>query len=272
MEQQFKNVSQAFSRQAEKYDCYEEDHDILKWMREQVHQHALSHLTVGDHILEINAGTGIDAAYFAALGYRVHATDMSEGMLRQLEKKVVLQDLDEKITLQKISYTELDQITNKFDYIFSNFGGLNCIPDLGPVAKNIPKLLKPKGKVTLVIMPPICPWELALILRGHFKSAVRRLHRNGVLAHVEGVHFKSFYFTPKRVLKVFGREFKKIALQGLGSVSPPPYMKNFPKRLPEVYRFLTSLDARISRFPPFNSWADHFILTMQFMPQDGIEK
>jgi ubiquinone/menaquinone biosynthesis C-methylase UbiE len=269
MEDQLENVREAFSRQAEKYDSYEEDNDILKWMREQVHQHALSYLTPGDHILEINAGTGIDAAYFASLGYRVHATDISQGMLRQLEMKVALQKLDEKISIQMISYAELDKIAKRFDYIFSNFGGLNCIPDLNPVARNIPKLLKPGGKITLVIMPPICPWELALIGRGHFKSATRRLHRNGVLAHVEGVHFKSYYFTPKSVLEVFGSEFKKIALQGLASLSPPPYMRNFPKRYPGLYRFLTSLDARLSRFPPFNSWADHFIVTLRYVPKNG---
>lgn len=269
MENQLENVSQAFSRQAVNYDSYEENHDILKWMRKQVHQHTLSHLTPGDHILEINAGTGIDAAYFAGLGFRVHATDMSDGMLQQLKKKITLQKLDRQITLQKISYTDLNQITSKFDYIFSNFGGLNCIPDLTPVAKNIPKILRPGGRVTLVIMPPVCPWELALILRGHFKSAVRRLHRHGVLAHVEGVYFRSYYFTPQKVMKVFGSDFKRIALQGLGSVSPPPYMKNFPKRHPGLYRFLTSLDARLSRFPPFNSWADHFILTLQYLPENG---
>lgn len=231
-----------------------------------MHLHALSYLTPGDHILEINAGTGIDATYFARLGFRVHATDLSDGMLQQLEKKISLQKLNGQITLQRISYTRLEEIAGEFDYVFSNFGGLNCIPDLSPVANNIPKILRPGGRVTLVIMPPICPWELALVLRGHFNSAVRRLHRHGVPARVEGVYFRSYYFTPQKVMKVFGSEFKRIALQGLGSVSPPPYMKNFPKRYPGLYRFLTSFDARISRFPPFNSWADHFILTLQYMP------
>lgn len=267
MEKQFESVKEAFSRQAAEYDSYEEDHDILKWMREQVHRHAMTYLKPGDHILEINAGTGLDAAYFAKQGYRVHATDLSQEMIKQLEKKVALLKLQDKITIQQISYTELDGIRNQFDYVFSNFGGLNCISDLSPIAKSIPNLLKPGGLITLVIMPPVCLWELALIFRGHFKTAVRRLHRKGILAHVEGVHFRSYYFTPKQVLKAFGKQYRKIALHGLGSVSPPPYMKNFPKRYPEIYKFLTSIDAQLSHFPPFNSWADHFILTMQYSPE-----
>lgn len=266
MEKQFENVNEAFSKQALHYDSYEEDHEVLRWMREQVHQHTLAYLKPGDHILELNAGTGIDAVYFAELEYKIHATDVSEGMLEQLEKKITSLKLQDNITLQQISYTELDNIKNKFDYIFSNFGGLNCIPNLSPVAKSIPKLLKPGGRATLVLMPPICLWELALVFRGHFRTAVRRLHRNGVLANVEGVHFTSYYFTPKQVLKTFGNNFKKIALQGLGSISPPPYMKNFPKRYPRVYKFLARIDSKLAHFPPFNRWADHFILTMKYVP------
>jgi ubiquinone/menaquinone biosynthesis C-methylase UbiE len=274
MEKQFENVGEAFSRQSVRYDSYEENNDILKWIREQVHQHTLPFLNKGDIILEINSGTGIDAVYFARMGYRVHATDLSEKMINQLERKISKFKLRDKITVQKCSYTELNNISTSrvvdrinFDYVFSNFGGLNCIPDLSSVAKNISVLLRPGGKVTLVLMPPVCPWELALIFRGHFKTAVRRLHRNGVLADVEGVHFMTYYFTPNQVLKVFGKDFKKIKLQGLGSVSPPPYMKNYPKRYPGVYKFLTAVDAHLSHFPPFNSWADHFILTMQYLPE-----
>lgn len=268
MEKQFENVKEAFSMQAAKYDSHEEDHHILKWMREQVHQHVLAYLNPGDHILEINAGTGIDAAFFAGLGYQVHATDLSGEMIKQLEQKVALLKLQDRVTVQQIPYNELDKIENQFDYVFSNFGGLNCIPDLSPVAESVANLLKAGGRITLVIMAPVCPWELALILRGHFKTAVRRLHRKGVLAHVEGVHFMSYYFTPKQVLKAFGGGFEKIALQGLGSISPPPYMKNFPRRYPGVYKFLTAVDARLSRFLPFNTWADHFVLTMQYMPEN----
>lgn len=267
MDSRFENVKTAFSRQAPHYDSYEENNHILKWMRGQVQRHALTHLHPGDHILEINAGTGIDAVYFAQLGCRVHATDFSDEMIKQLDKKIARLKLQNQITTQQISYTELNNIQKKYDYIFSNFGGLNCIPNLSPVAKSIPKLLKPGGMVTLVIMPPVCPWELALILRGHFKTAVRRLHRNGTVAHVEGVHFRSYYFAPGQILKTFGKDFRKIAVRGLGSISPPPYMENFPRRYPGIYRLLTTIDERLSYFPPFNRWADHFILTMQYVPK-----
>ena len=267
MDEQLKNVNAAFSRQSAAYDGYEENHAILQWMREQVRTHVLSFLQPGNKILELNAGTGLDAVFFANRGFAVHVTDLSDGMIFQLRSKVAALNLRDKITIQKCSFTELEKIAvGPFDYIFSNFGGLNCLADLTQATRKMPRLLKPGGLVTTVMMPPICPWELALIFRGHFKTAVRRLHRRGVLAHIEGVHFMSYYFTASQVRKAFGKNFKKVARQGLASISPPPYMENFPKRHRQLYKFLTWADMRISHLPPFNSWADHFILTVQYLP------
>ena len=267
MNEQSINVNAAFSGQSAVYDAYEENHAILQWMREQVRAHVLSFLQPHDKILELNAGTGLDAVFFANCGFTVHATDLSDGMIFQLRSKVKALKLQEKITIQRCSFTELEKIAaGPFDYIFSNFGGLNCLADLTQATSGMPRLLNPGGFVTTVIMPPICPWELALIFRGHFKTAVRRLHRRGVQAHIAGVHFMTCYFTARQALKAFGKNFKKIALQGLAAISPPPYMENFPKRHPQLYKLLTRADRRVSRVPPFNSWADHFILTVQYLP------
>ena len=267
MDRQFINVSEAFSRQSTHYDAEEENHPILQWMRRQVRAHVMAFLKPSDRILELNAGTGLDAIFFAQRGFRVHATDLSPGMISQLEKKIGALQLRDKVTIQKCSFTALEDIhAGPFDYVFSNFGGLNCIADLSPVTQKLPALLKPGGLVTMVIMPPICPWELALVLRGHFKTAVRRLHRAGVLAHLDGVHFRSHYFTPAQVQRAFGKNFKRVRLQGLASLSPPPYMRNFPKRHPKIYAFLIAAENRIAHVPPFNSWADHFVLTVQYLP------
>lgn len=267
MQEQLINVAAAFSRQATAYDAYEQNHAILQWMREQVRRQVLSFLQPAAKILELNAGTGLDAVFFARRGFKVHATDLAEGMIAELKNKVVRLGLQDKIVTQQCSFTELEKITaGPFDSIFSNFGGLNCVADLTRVTQKLPALLKSGGFVSFVIMPPICPWELALVFRGHYQTAVRRLRRRGVWAHIAGAHFMSYYFTPRQVLKAFGKHFKKVKLQGLASVSPPPYMENFPKRYPQLYKFLAGADARISSLPPFNSWADHFILTVQFLP------
>ena len=183
---QFALVTEAFTRQSSNYDQYEEGNHILKWMRQQVRNHALEFLKPGDKILELNSGTGIDAEFFANKGFTIHCTDLSDGMVEQMKSKFSSGKFSAKTTIQKCSFTELNKIGDKkFDFIFSNFGGLNCIPDLNEVTKFFPSLLNNKGKVCLVIMPPLCPWELIQSLRGKFKFVVRRLNKNGTLANIE---------------------------------------------------------------------------------------
>jgi cyclopropane fatty-acyl-phospholipid synthase-like methyltransferase len=47
-------------------------------------------------------GTGEDAIYFANKGYRVHATDISTGMLDMLQRKARLNGLDKSITQKNV--------------------------------------------------------------------------------------------------------------------------------------------------------------------------
>ena len=84
----YSSVSTAFSKQAPEFDTIEENNAILKWMRQQIHAHCLKHFKTGASILELNCGTGIDAVFFAGHGMNVHATDISDGMLNELRKKI----------------------------------------------------------------------------------------------------------------------------------------------------------------------------------------
>ena len=265
--QSFELVSEAFSRQSEIFDKYEEQNEILKWMRYVTRTHVLRHLKNGDEILEINSGTGLDAVFFAGKGFKVHCTDISEGMLKKLRSKINNYNFSRLITWQQLSFTELDKLSGRvFDYLFSNFGGLNCSSDLKSVFIHFKKILKPQSKVTLVIIPPFCPWELALLLKGNFKTAFRRLRKNGVAANIEGVNFQTYYYSVSDVIKALGPDFRIVEVQGLASVSPPPYMINFPRKYPHLYKFLTKLDEKISGSFPFNRFADHFILTAEYNP------
>ncbi len=266
--QNLESVKKAFSLQSKIFDEYEERNDILKWMRSVTREHFLRHLKKGDNILELNAGTGLDAVFLAQNGFNVHAIDISEGMLEKLRLKVEKLNLKDAISFELLSFTELDKIqSGPFDYIFSNFGGLNCVSNLSTVTKHFRNVLNSKGKVTLVIMPPVCLWEIALVFRGKFNTAARRLHKEGVIANIEGVEFETFYHSINNVVKALGQDFKLIEAQGLAFISPPPYMINFPKRYPKLYRKLTGLDKKLSHVFPFNRWADHFIVTFEYRPK-----
>jgi len=267
MQNKFDTVAEAFSRTAEKYDSFANDHPNQTRMRNKVYAHIQRFVPAGARILELNAGTGTDAVELARRGYTIHATDIAPGMLARLQDKVVNLDLGEKITLQQSSFTELNQIQGApFDAIFSDLGGLNCIPDLSPVIAQLPNVLRPNGLVTWVLMPPVCLWEMAEIFRGHPQLAFRRFARNGTRAHLEGLHFTVYYFTPQKVLEWFGGDYDCLAIEGLSVITPTAESKNFAKRYPRLYRTLGWLDDRLALHSPWRGWGDFFIITMRYRP------
>jgi ubiquinone/menaquinone biosynthesis C-methylase UbiE len=260
-------VAEAFSYKALVYDDFGRNHPNLQRMRHRVYDHVLSFIQPGMRILEINAGTGVDATFFASQGYSVHATDISPGMLRAIQDKIERLNLQETLSAELCSFTELYRLkSGPYDYVFSNFGGLNCIDDLSVVSWQISEILSPGGRLTWVIMPPICLWDLALAFNGEFRDAFRRLKPGGAIASVEGVQFRVRYFTPGQVLRSLGKEFHLLKLEGLSIFAPPADRKNFATRYPQFYRWLVWLDNKISRLPVFRNWGDFFIMTTEYRP------
>lgn len=262
---QEKNASDAFSRQSSGFDEADQLNPVIQRMRKQVHAHLLSLLNPGDRILELNAGTGIDAIFLAQQGFNVFATDNADGMLSVFSKKISALNLENKIQLQKCSFNNLQDLqVGGFNHIFSNFGGLNCADNIKNVVNQFDDFLYPGGMVTLVIMPPICPWELILALKGNFKIAFRRLRKKGAMSHLEGVYFNTWYHSPKQLLKAFVKnKYNRITVKGLGILSPPPYLFKLAIKNPKTVKMLYKMEEKIDELPPFRSWADHFIITMQ---------
>jgi ubiquinone/menaquinone biosynthesis C-methylase UbiE len=263
-ESDFETIAEAFSRTAEKYDAFAEDHPNQTRMRNKVYAHLQRFLPAGSRILELNAGTGADAAKLARLGYYVHATDIASGMLERASDKARDPGLAGRMTVQECSFTELDQIKGApFDAVFSDLGGLNCIADLTPVIQQLHYVLKPGGLVTWVLMPPVCLWEMGEVFRGHPRLAFRRFSKNGTHAHLEGLHFTVYYFYPRQVVKWFGRYYDCLAIEGLSVLTPTAESKNFAKRYPRLYRTLAWFDDRLAPRLPWRGWGDFFIITFR---------
>jgi ubiquinone/menaquinone biosynthesis C-methylase UbiE len=264
---QTESVNRAFSNQSRDYDKHDEGNIILKDMRAQVYDHVQRFIRPASHVLELNSGTGIDALRFISWGHKVLATDLSDGMVFQIRNKIKSHRLQESLLCQQLSYENIDLLQGqKFDYVFSNFGGLNCISDLSTVTKNLPLILKPQARITWVVMPPIYLWELSGIFVGHGKSAWRRLNKHGVKSHLEGEYFTTYYHSLSNIKKAFGSQFKLLCVEGLAAVSPPPHRGDIPEKYPRLYKSLQGLDKLTRTFYPFNRWADHIIATFEFNP------
>lgn len=267
MDQSFDTVAEAFSRMARKHDELGVDNPHQTRMRNKVYSHFQRYLPENSRVLELNAGTGTDAIELARRGYRVHATDIAAGMLERLRDKVADLKLQKQITYQRCSFTELGKVQGApFDAVFSNMGGLNCIADLSPVIQQLPKVLRPGGVVTWVLMPPVCLWELAEIFRGRPRLAFRRFSKGGTRAHLEGLYFTVYYFRPGQVVRWFGPDYDCLAVQGLSVLTPTADSLNFAKRFPHLYGILARLDDRLALRAPWRGWGDFFIISFRYRP------
>jgi len=256
----------AFSKQSAIFDAIYTPNKIIQYKRARVRAQVERFLAPGSRILELNAGTGEDTVYFAAAGHHVHATDLAEGMLEKLAAKVKTHQLNDQVSVERCSFNDLPALQHKgpYDLIFSNFAGLNCTGQLGQVLHSFGPLLKPKGQITLAILPPFCLWETLLALRGHYKTAFRRFNsKNGVTAYVEGVPFTCWYYKPSFITQTLQQDYEVLAIEGLCSIVPPSYLERFPDKLPRLYRFLMKLENRFKSRWPWKHIGDYYIITLR---------
>jgi ubiquinone/menaquinone biosynthesis C-methylase UbiE len=255
----------AFDRQSLLFDELYGNDAIIQYKRNRVRKHVEESLQPGSRILELNAGTGEDAIYFAQKGYQVHATDISAGMQAQMQEKISKLQLKDFVSTELCSFTGLDELKKRepYDCIFSNFAGLNCTQQLESVLKSFSVLLRPGGLAVLVILPSFCLWESLLFFRGNFKTAFRRLSaRKGARSHMEGVEFKCWYYNPSLVIKTLKPEFEVLKIEGLCTIVPPSYIKGFGEKYPRMFRFLTLQEDKLKAGWPWKFIGDYYIISL----------
>jgi ubiquinone/menaquinone biosynthesis C-methylase UbiE len=261
-----KQVEEAFTAQSAVFDKLYGNDSIIAYKRTRVRQHISSHIKPGSEILELNCGTGEDAFYFAMQGFRVHATDTSTGMLDELMKKKSARPESGSISMEQCSFTKLTHLKNKgpFDYVYSNFGGLNCTGDLNKVLTDLTPMIKPGGFLTLVIISKFCLWESLLIFKGMFRTAFRRFFSSdGRQAHVEGKNFKCWYYKPSFVVNALKSHFTTVSLEGLCTIVPPSYIEGFEKNHPLAFDYLCRQENKRKSAYPWKYIGDYFIITLQ---------
>jgi len=257
------NVSKAFTRQSVVFDRLSEDNKLSEYLRSKFRKEVSSHLGPYSKILELNCGTGLDALYFGRAGHHVLATDNSPDMLARLEEKINASPLEGSVEPMLLSYHDIHQLRGKqFDYIISNFGGLNCTKNLDDVLFQLSPLLRDKGKVTMVIMPKISLWDLLMVFKGKFRTAFRRFGKHSA-ANIEGVRFSCYYYNPSYVIKSLSKDFKLSALKGIFIAVPPEFMINFVNRNPKLFSVLSRIEKAICSFFPFTYCCDHYLITLE---------
>ncbi|MBC7606247.1 MAG: methyltransferase domain-containing protein [Burkholderiales bacterium] len=232
-------------------------------------QHVCGHLakilreSTPRKVLEINCGTGEDAIWLARQNFEVTATDLSHEMIAVAKKKGDFKDLN----FQQADINDLASHfgQKKYDLIFSNFGGLNCLSpmELKMFCKNAAELLSEKGQMVLVIMPENTLWEQFYFLgKANFKDVFRRKKGN-IIANVEGQMVNTYYYNPNEIMALADPYFNKIQLNPIGFFVPPSYLEPYFKNKLRLISFLNRLESKVQHQEWLAKYADHYVIIFQ---------
>jgi ubiquinone/menaquinone biosynthesis C-methylase UbiE len=219
----------------------------------------------GMEILEVNCGTGEDAFYLAGLECRVTATDSSVNMIRKCVEKNQADTSGKKPTFLQASINEIDLYFQgrKFDLIFSNFSGLNCI-DTNSIVKasdDFNHLLKPEGKLIFVLFGTKCFWEkLYFMLKGNWKAINRRRAKSPVFVQIEKTSIPVYYYSPRSIKNYFNGSFKATVSKPVGIFIPPTYLNQFVSNHKFLFRLFLIADRMVRDFSVLSDRADHYII------------
>ena len=258
-------MPKAFDNIAANYD-YEFTHSkIGKAQRAIVHKVLAKYFKNKENlsILEINCGTGEDAVFMSEYSDKIIATDISEKMLEIAKKKAG----NTSIKFQVLDINELSEtnFTEKFDLIFSNFGGLNCLSKnrLKAFFKSAYTLLNTNGSIIAVFMPKYCFWEIFyFLLRGKFKQAFRRTKKEGIPVTLNNEVCHTWYYNPNEVKKLSKPNFNSKKLNPVGIAIPPSYLENSILTKRPWFSVLL-LKEKILSYSIFSKLSDHYLIQLQ---------
>ena len=259
-----------FDAAAAGYDAAFTDRQLGRWVRGIVWERMAAAFKPGDRLLELGCGTGEDAVWLARRGVRVDATDAAPAMLAATRRKADSAGVGEFVTTRLLDLSQSSAVgkvagepLEQYDGAYSNFGPLNCVEDRRALAGELARLVRPGGKLVLVVMGPLCPWEVAWHLaRLRPRGAIRRF-RSGQPAHVGDDVLPVWYPSPHRLAREFAPHFEVREHIGVGLLLPHSEMSGLVDRAPGLFAGLARIDRRFAGALPWRWLNDHYLMVLE---------
>jgi ubiquinone/menaquinone biosynthesis C-methylase UbiE len=252
--------SKAFDLLATGYDQDFSDTDSGSRLRAKVHSICSPLLHRGAQVLELNCGTGEDALFLASNYCKVLATDFSEKMLEVARRRIQQHPAAKDVEFRSLDLRNL-KIEEKYDIIFSNFGGLNCLsPDEMKIAlQQMSAALRPDGKLILVLMPSFYWLEsFYFLLKGSFRKIFRRMSNEPAKVILNGEPVNTWYYSVSKLQSLLPKDMKVLFRKPIGLFLPPPALSGFLIKRPALFRFLSKLEVSFPMSAACSSFADHY--------------
>lgn len=262
LQSQLTDTQDAFDSVAADYDGPRGNNTAIQEMRAEMWRWLDASFAARSRLIDLGCGTGLDAVHLAAQGHEVTATDLSERMVARTRDRAREAGLD--VDTRAIGAHELQYLEGSFDGAYSNLGPLNCVPDLGAVATECARLVKPGGRLVFTVIGRYCPWEVVHYARQRrWARAGIRFARDTVAVGMNGHTIWTRYYTPAEFYAAFASTFELEVQRGLCVLVPPPYLTWLAERHPLWHQRLWALDRRVAGWPGINRFGDHFLLVMR---------
>jgi SAM-dependent methyltransferase len=255
----------AFDDMAGTYDATFTNSRVGIALREIVWARLAQVFRPAQRILELGCGTGEDAVRLASSGVRVVATDPSAKMIQIARRKTLMANCRERIEFRCLAMEDIGSFADGevFDGVLSNFGAVNCVPDLRALVADVADRLAPGAPLLWVVMGRHSPWEWFWYLsRGQWRKAWRRLRPGGI--KWRGMTIS--YPTPAQMRSLLRPYFTVTRLAPLGVALPPSNAAAWLDRSPLAVTVLTRLERWAQRSSTLASWSDHFIVEAIRLP------
>ncbi len=256
----------SFDQAASSYDNEFTNSNIGRMQRDHVWQYLSNHFTKTNqqlNVLELNCGTGEDAIWIGGQGHKVLATDISTKMLEESNKKVVIAGLEKKVQTKQLDLTKASdfQPNNKFDLVFSNFGGLNCLSfdELKTLSSSLKSWLKKDAKMVFVIMPKHTQLDSWYRL-AKLQWTARKERRNGFTkVNLDGTSVDCYYHNVEEIGNAF-QDFKVEEYKPVGFL--PSYFESFSEKHPSLFKYLLKYEEKNLKDLGQVNKSDHYLIKL----------
>jgi ubiquinone/menaquinone biosynthesis C-methylase UbiE len=258
--------AEAFDTVANDYDAHFTKSETGILQRARVHHYLNTCFKNGlltQSILEVNAGTGEDALLLAKHCEHLTVTDISTQMMAICKNKLLHIAHAE---LKQINATDIGNLPHQYDLIFSNFAGLNCLDknEMQDFIFKAKEKLKPQGHLILVLLSGASWWEKFWgFISNNKKLKNRRQEQYGVETEINGVKFKTYYYSPKTLRSFASEGFKLNRMQAVGLFIPPSFLEERVKNKKWFLKCLYLLERIFSKFKSLSNYADHYLIHLQ---------
>lgn len=240
---------------------------VGSYQRERVWQVLERYITTEQplKILELNGGTGTDAVYLAQRGHTVLCTDMSSEMLRVGALKKAKLAPTANLRFQPLNINHLHQLppNDKYDLVFSNFGGLNCLSpsELSQLARRLPAILQPDGVFVAVIMPQYCLLErLYFLLKFRLKRTFAHKGKTPTAVAVNGQWVDTYFYNATAFYGYFKTNFRQEQVSLIGLV--PSYLNPFFVKNRRLLHIIKTLENKLITHGRGATIADHYLIAL----------